>query len=224
MKNIKGDILWGAVLLAWILMLVIPSARNEFLSVTEAHPYLGGFFKFAILASMGDLLGARILKKKWGFPQGFLFKAIIWGIIGLMVTLVFTVFMAGAAAAQLKGLLPFAGNKVFVALFGSVIMNSTFGPMMYIYHKAGDLFVDMMIDKKNGKLPGGPSVKEFVHRVDWHGIVSFSWLTTCIFVWMPCHTIVFLLPGEYRVLASAFLSILLGVIVAISKKSAMSKA
>ncbi len=222
MKNRKGDIIWAGVLFVWILVLIIPSARMVFINITEAHPYMGGFVKFAILASMGDMLGGRILKGEWKFAQGFLYKAIVWGIIGMMVTLVFTVFMAGAAGAQSSGKLPFEGSNLAVAVFGSVIMNATFGPMMYIYHKFGDLFVDLMYEKKMGLLPGGITVKEMVNRIDWYGIVSFSWLKTCIFIWMPCHTIVFLLPSEYRVLASAFLSILLGVIVAISKKNSLN--
>jgi len=54
--------MWGAVLLLWILILAIPTTRIVFIEVTDAHPYMGGFFKFFILASMGDWLGVRILK------------------------------------------------------------------------------------------------------------------------------------------------------------------
>lgn len=214
MKNKKGDFLWGGVLLIWILILVVPTTRTAFIEVTEAHPYIGGFFKFFILASMGDWLGIRILKGEWIIPKGFLLKAVVWGILGMMITLVFTVFTAGAGAAQVAGKLPFAGSKLAQSFFGSTIMNLTFGPMMYIYHKFGDLIIDVSYEKKGSKI----TLKDLVDRVDWYTIVSFSWLKTCIFVWIPCHTIVFLLPPEYRVLASAFLSILLGIIIAISKK------
>ena len=214
MKNRKGDFLWASVLLIWILILIVPATRTTFIEVTEAHPYMGGFFKFFILASMGDWLGVRILKGEWIIPKGFILKAIVWGILGMMITLVFTVFTAGAGAAQAAGKLPFAGSKLAQAFFGSTIMNLTFGPMMYIYHKFGDLIIDVSYEKKGSKI----TVKDLVDRVDWYTIVSFSWLKTCIFVWIPCHTIVFLLPAEYRVLASAFLSILLGIIIAISKK------
>lgn len=214
MKNKKGDFLWGGVLLIWILILVVPTTRIAFIEVTEAHPYMGGFFKFFILASMGDWLGVRILKGEWIIPKGFILKAVVWGILGMMITLVFTVFTAGAGAAQAAGKLPFAGSKLAQSFFGSTIMNLTFGPMMYIYHKFGDLIIDVSYEKKGSKI----TVKDLVDRVDWYTIVSFSWLKTCILIWIPCHTIVFLLPPEYRVLASAFLSILLGIIIAISKK------
>ena len=88
---------------------------------------------------------------------------------------------------------------------------------MYIYHKFGDLFIDLKYEKKGSSV----TVKDLVDRVDWYTTVSFSWLKTCIFIWIPCHTIVFLLPAQYRVLASAFLSILLGILVAVSKKGSM---
>ena len=214
MKNRKGDFLWAAVLLLWILILAIPSTRKVFIETTDAHPYMGGFFKFCILATMGDLLGGRILNGNWVIPKGVVLKAIVWGILGMMITLVFTVFTGGAAVAQTSGKLPFAGSKLAQAFFGSTIMNLTFGPMMYIYHKFGDLFIDLKYEKKGGSI----TIKDLVDRVDWYTLVSFSWLKTCTCIWIPCHTVVFLLPMQYRVLASAFLSILLGILVAVSKK------
>ncbi|SMC91422.1 hypothetical protein [Papillibacter cinnamivorans] len=211
MRNRKGDLLWALVLLVWILILVIPSARTAFIGATEAHPYIGGFVKFAILATMGDLLGARILNKSWVIPRGFVAKACVWGVLGMAITLVFTVYNAGAAAAMAAGRLPFAGNKFALAFFTSFIMNVTFGPMLYMYHKYGDLLVETRIEKVKY------TVKYFVDKIDWYTIVGFSWLKTCLLIWVPLHTIVFLLPAQYRVLASAFLSILLGVLVALTK-------
>lgn len=224
MKNIKGNIIWGFVLLVWILVLVIPTSRTVFLDVTGAHPYIGGFVKFFILATMGDLLGARIIRGEWSIPKGFFFKAVLWGVLGMAITLVFTVFMAGAEIAQASGKLPFAGVTLAQAFFGSLVMNTTFGPMLYIYHKFGDLYIEAKIDKIAEKRKERITVKELVAKVDWNMIVGFFWLKTCVFVWIPAHTIVFLLPVEYRVVASAFLSILLGIIVALSKKSSMKKA
>ena len=207
----------GGGFLFCIIFLAVPETRTTFIEVTDAHPYIGGFFKFFILASMGDWLGIRILKCEWIIPKGFILKAIVWGIIGMMITLVFTVFTEGAGAAQAVGRLPFAGSKLAQAFFGSTIMNLTFGPMMYIYHKFGDLIIDVSYEKKGGKI----TVKDLEGRVDWYTIVSFSWLKTCTCVWIPCNTIVFLLPPEYRVLSSAFLSILLGIIIAVSKKGSI---
>ncbi len=213
MSQKTGDILWGGILALWIIMLAVTESRDIFITVTSSHPYLGGFFKFAILATMGDLLGFRIINKYWKLPQGFIFKTMIWGILGMMITLVFTVFTGGVEAAQEVGRLPWKGNIVALAFFGSAVMNLTFGPMMYVYHNFADLYVDHCIEMKSFKV----RIEVLNSKIDWHTMVSFSWLTTCLWIWIPCHTIVFLLPGEYRVLSSAFLSILLGVLIAFSK-------
>ncbi len=210
----RGDFLWGLALLAWIIILMVPASRTAFVAITDAHPYAGGFVKFAILASMGDLLGARVLKGYWAKPKGLHYRAVIWGIIGMMVTLVFTIFMSGAAAAQAAGRLPFAGSAVAAAFFGSTIMNLTFGPMMMAFHRFTDMYIDTLYEGHNERT----TISKLVDRNDWHSLVEFSWLKTCPFFWIPAHTAVFMLPGQYRVLASAFLSIALGLLLALAKK------
>lgn len=215
----KGDFLWGAALLVWIIILAMPDSRVAFISVTEAHPYLGGFIKFAILASMGDMLGIRVLRGKWIIPKGLFYKAIIWGIIGIMVTLMFTLYMGGAAAAQASGKLPFKGLALAQAFFGSAIMNVTFGPMMMVFHRFADMYIDTKYEKRGSRV----TLKELIAKNDWNSLVEFSWLKTCPFFWIPAHTIVFLLPSQYRVLVSAFLSIALGLLLAIAKKEKVAQ-
>lgn len=210
----KGDFLWGLALLFWIVILVVPASREAFISVTDAHPYIGGFVKFAILATMGDLMGIRIIKGSYSIPKGLFYKSVIWGIIGLMVTLVFTVYMGGTAAAQASGKLPFDGSILAQAFFGSAVMNVTFGPMMMAFHRFTDMYIDARYENKGEKM----TISELIDRNDWHSLVEFSWLKTCPYFWIPAHTAVFLLPGQYRVLASAFLSIALGLLLAIARK------
>lgn len=214
----KGDFLWIFILLLWVVVLVIPETRTVFLKLTEEHPYLAGFVKFAILATMGDLLGKRVKNKSWVIPKGILFRAIVWGCIGMMITLVFTVYIGGVAAAQSSSRLPWEGSVIAQALFGSIIMNITFGPMMMTFHRFSDMFIDLKYQKKGGKV----TLTELITENDWHSLVEFAWLKTCTFFWIPIHTLVFLLPGQYRVLISAFLSIILGLMLAStkSKKSA----
>lgn len=215
----KGDFLWGLALLIWIVVLVVPDTRAAFISATDTHPYIGGFIKFAILATMGDLLGARVLKGEWIIPKGLFYRVIIWGIIGLMVTLVFTVYMGGTAAAQASGRLPFKGSNLAQAFFGSTIMNLTFGPMMMAFHRFTDMYIDAVYEKGRSKV----TISQLVEKNDWHSLVQFSWLKTCPYFWIPAHTVVFLLPGQYRVLVSAFLSIALGLLLAIAKKGKAEK-
>lgn len=210
----KGDFLWVALLLIWVVILVVPTTREAFIGATEAHPYIGGFIKFGILATMGDLLGARILKGDWVIPKGVMYKVIIWGVIGLMVTLVFTVYMGGVAAAQASGKLPFSGSVLAQAFFGSAIMNLTFGPMMMVFHRFTDMYINIKYEKNGEKV----TMSELIDKNDWHSLVEFTWIKTCPFFWIPAHTAVFLLPVQYRVIASAFLSIALGILLTIAKK------
>jgi len=206
-------------LLLWILILVIPASRVMFIRFTDTYPYQGGFAKFAILASMGDLLGIRILKGEWTIPKGLFYKAAVWGIIGIMVTLMFTIYMGGTAAAQVSGKLPFKDSAIAQAFFGSAVMNVTFGPMMMVFHRFTDMYIDTRYEKKGGSV----SLKELIDKNDWNSLVEFTWLKTCPFFWIPAHTIVFLLPSQYRVLVSAFLSIALGLLLALAKKEKSEK-
>lgn len=208
----KGDYIWGASLLIFILFLSLPITREPFMQFTKTHPYLGGFIKFAILATMGDLMGIRLVKGDYYIPSGMIYRAIVWGIIGMMVTLMFSMFMGGASVAQANGLLPFKEQRLAQAFFGSAAMNLTFGPMMMFFHKIMDLFIDTKYEKQQAKL------SNLVDKIDWHSLVEFSWAKTCIFFWIPAHTIVFMLPSQYRVLASAFLSIALGLLLAFAKR------
>lgn len=215
----KGDFLWAGALLVWIAMLAVPGSRNAFITITDLHPYAGGFFKFAVLATMGDLLGIRILKGQWNIPKGLIYRALVWGIIGLMITLLFTVYMSGTIAAQASYRLPFKGSGIAQAFFASSIMNLTFGPAMMAFHRFSELFIDTKYEKNGGKV----TLSELVEKNDWHSLVEFSWVKTCPLFWIPAHTIVFMMPAQYRVLASAFLSIALGLLLAIAKKGKTAK-
>ncbi|WP_419820790.1 hypothetical protein [Anoxybacterium hadale] len=73
------------------------------------HPLPDGLFKFAVLASMGEL-AIRIVVGYWKKPIGVLWRIIVWGIIGMMVTLMFTLFDAGVRSCM-RGYLPFVKGR-----------------------------------------------------------------------------------------------------------------
>jgi hypothetical protein len=211
----KGDFIWIGVLLVFIAILAIPSSREGFINVTEAHPYTGGFIKFAVLATMGDLLGARVSSDYYKKPVGFLQRAVVWGFIGVVTTLALSIFPAGVAFAQGKGMLPLEGSKFFKALFTSMVMNIILSPVIFMFHKFTDTYIDTKYTTEVHKI----TLMEIVNRIDWFTYVNFSLFKTIPFFWIPCHTIVFLFPAEYRVIASAFASIALGLILALANSS-----
>ncbi|MPW25689.1 hypothetical protein GC105_07785 [Alkalibaculum sp. M08DMB] len=217
-KSYTGEIIWTIILALWVFMLLVPVSRNIFIEFTSIHPYISGFIKFLILATLGDLAGNRIINETWAVNTGTLLKGIIWGIIGIMIVLVFTIFNGGVIAAQAASKLPGEGSMFLTALLTSVIMNLTFGPIMFLFHKFCDTYIDMRVVFKEGKI----SIKSVIERIDFYNMISFSFFKTIPLFWIPCHTIVFLLPGVYRVVVSAFLSIALGLLLAVSKKQKSS--
>lgn len=212
----KGDFLWLGIFIGILSLFIIPVSKEVIMEQSAIHPYISGFLTFAILASMGDLLGKRIATGTYILEAGFLLRTLVWGVIGWMVTLVFTVFMSGAAAAQEAGLLPFPKQIIAQAIFGSSIMNLTFAPMMNTFHRVMDEFIEMKYkETEKGKI----SFRRVLGEIDWVTFVTFNWLKVGIFFWIPVHSIVFLLPEEIRVIVAAFSSIALGVILSFAAKN-----
>ncbi len=214
-----GDFLWLAGLGAIVLLLALPDTRQSFVALSTAYPYVMGFAKFAVLATMGELLAQRITAGQWRRPVGITLRAVVWGLLGMVITLMFQVFSAGVVAAIAKGMLPggYSATATFVTAFLiSAVMNLTFAPTFMGLHRITDTYIDLA-DGKLGRL-GQIELKMVISRIDWHGFVSFVVLRTLPLFWIPAHTATFLLPPEYRVLMAAFLSIALGGILAFAKR------
>lgn len=210
----KGDVIWTLVLAILIAILVVPTTHDVFMKFTTIHPYAGGFIKFSILATMGELLAIRIVAGKWSFPKGAIYRAAIWGFLGMAIVLIFDMFGTGVTSAISKGLLPGKGSKFAFAFFTSAIMNLTFAPTMMAFHRITDTFIDSKYEGSS------TNIGDVVRKVDWGGFVSFVIVKTVPIFWIPAHTITFLLPPEYRVLVAAMLSMALGLILAFAKKKA----
>lgn len=218
----KGDILWGAVLLGVIAFLITPATHIMFLTASKASPYLMGFIKFAVLASMGELLAIRLVTGNWKKPKGLFWRAIVWGIIGMTVTLMFVLFDAGVRSCIERGYLPFVEGNGFLttlvtAFFVSAITNLFFGPSFMLFHRITDTWIDLgwgrMLQMRKITL------NEVLDAADLKGFVTFIVCRTIPVFWIPAHTVTFMLPPEYRVLMAAMLSICLGVILGISRKT-----
>ncbi|TEB08560.1 hypothetical protein Psch_02124 [Pelotomaculum schinkii] len=212
-----GDIIWLAILAVIAALLIYPSTHAVFVTLTTAHPYSMGFIKFFILASMGDWLGARIVTGEWVKPKGAIYKSILWGIFGMGITLSFTIFNAGVTAALANGLLPGNGYQIVSAFFTSLIMNITFGVTLMGVHRFTDTYIDL-------SFAGGakPTVDEVIKNMNLDNLIKFVYAKTLPFFWVPAHTIVFMLPPVYRVLAAAALGIALGGILSFAKRKANS--
>ena len=222
----KIDFLWAGILLAIIAFVALPDTRLWFEATTKAHPFIMSFVKYSILATMGELLALRIIVGDWKIPVGFIYRVIIWGLLGMVFVVVFRVFNQGVISAQKAHLLPALeagfGAAFLVSFLTSTLMNLLFAPTFMAFHRVTDTFIDL----GEGKLSKIFNVKlsAVVAKIDWNNFISFVVVKTIPIFWIPAHSITFMLPENYRLLYAAFLSIALGGILAFSKKKATKAA
>ena len=198
-------------------ILIIPASREVFKTLSNTHPYLMGFAKFAVLATAGELLAVRLARKEWTLPSYIWARFIIWGLIGIWITYMMKIFGAGVGALMQSGLLPCPQNaflNTFIkALFISATMNLSFGPTFMALHKCSDTYLDIRATGKR-KI----TLANVIHKVDWEKFASFTLLKTVPLFWIPAHTVTFMLPAEYQVAMAAALSVALGIILNLKRK------
>lgn len=232
----------------WVLILCVAAVLAPFFipatgflksfnSLTANYPFVMSFFKFAVLSTLGEMIGLRIRKGHYnekGF--GIVPRMMVWGFLGMGIAMAMMIFKSGIpvvlgtigswttgraesiqAAQQV-----FAGDlswgKVGVAFCVSVAMNSIFAPVMMTFHKMTDHHI----------LATGGTVRGLLSRMDYATTLkSLDWDTQWNFVfkktiplfWFPAHTITFLLPAGMQVLFAAVLGVALGVILALANNN-----
>jgi hypothetical protein len=230
----RSDILFAFCLLAIFVPFFVSDALYTFYKDFNASfPFLISFIKFAILASMGELLGLRIRHGKY-YEKGFgiIPRAIVWGILGVSIKMAFIIFGEGAPMMlQVLGLqfpvsppsailkqdffATFSGLQLLSAFAVSVTMNVFFAPIFMTFHKITDTHI--LANGGSWKclfkpIPFGKILKEMNWKVQWNFVI----MKTIPFFWIPAQTINFLLPPEVRILVAALLGIVLGVILSIA--------
>jgi len=221
----KSDIYFLLVVLVIFLPFFISEPLySAYSSMNAGHPFMIGFLKFAILATMGESLGLRLREGVYNKPGfGLVPRAIVWGFLGITIVAAFKIFSAGGpallkvigiqgAAESLSG--PMSWLRILTAFTISVTLNTIFAPVMMTMHKITDTHITR----------NGGSVTALLKPIDMGGIMSnldwkvqwnFIFKKTIPFFWFPAHTITFLLPVQFQVLFAALLGVALGVILAI---------
>lgn len=216
----KNDIVAaGVCAAAFGGLLAAPGALDGFIRLTAAHPYAMSFIKFAVLATFGECIALRISTGVYNRPGfGLVPKAVVWGFLGMLINVAFTVYGGGTPRllAGLGLLSPDAagfGARLLTAFAVSVLLNSLFAPVLMLAHKLTDLH----IAAGGGTLSGlcrRPDVAALLRAVDWNVMWGFVLKKTIPLFWIPAHTITFMLPVHFRVLFAALLGVALGVILA----------
>ena len=198
------------VLVCFLPFFLSDAVYDAYKQFNASHGMVMSFIKFAILSTLGEVIGLRIstgVYHRSGF--GILPRAFVWGLLGLGINMAFVVFSAGVPAfasylgvQDASGIMsgPFSLDKVLLALAISVTMNTIFGPVFMTLHKV--------------PIPMGKILQGLNWKVQW----GFVFKKTIPFFWFPAHTITFLLPGDARVLFAALLGVVLGIFLAVAAR------
>ncbi|MBD3166964.1 hypothetical protein GF324_10220 [bacterium] len=167
-----------------------------YVQAVKTHPIISSAIQVAILGTIGELLAGRIRLGRWYLfgpgPWRLLAKIVVWGFLGITFKYAFTGFFGFVAAIADKGIWPAVeGRLLWRALSASVFTNILFGPMMMLFHR----WTDNWIESK---------------EMDWPSLQKAWW--TLIWFWIPAHTVTFILPDHFRVGLAALWAIVLGVI------------
>lgn len=194
------------------ISLIFVVTREFFLSFAKEYKLAGGFIKFFFLASIGDFISIRLRTKQWSLPKNILLKATVWGLIGIVIVLIFGIFSSGVDALQASSILPFKDSNLARAFFISLIMNATFAPTMMAFHRITDTYLDAKYDKRELRFI------DTVSEIDWTSFFKIVIVRTIPLFWIPAHTITFILPTEYQVIFAAILGIFLGLLLGLFGK------
>ena len=217
LQNKSKATLWlplyvALTIIGFAVILILPQSREVFKSLSASHPYIMGFFKFALLATAGELIASSIRAGKANVPVKIIARFIIWGLIGVWITFMMKVFSSAASTLMAQGVIPGKENTFLRALYTSVFMNTSFGPTFMAFHKCTDQWLLLKHEKADS------SLSNVIKSIDWTNFVSFTIFKTVPLFWIPAHTVTFMLPGQYQVMMAAALSLVLGLILSLSSK------
>jgi len=217
-----------AVLALFLPFALIDPLYAWYNSFNAEHGMVMSFLKFAILSTMGEMLGCRISTGKYVTPSfGILPRMVIWGFLGMGINMAMIIFSKGTPmflefmgfenASTLLAAESFSMDKLWVALSVSVAMNTIFAPVFMTFHKITDAHIAEFGGSLKALVTPIPMARRFA-ELNWNVQWGFVFKKTIPFFWYPAHTVTFLLPPEQRVLFAALLGIVLGVLLAVASK------
>ena len=227
----RSDLIVIICVLVVLVPFFIPATGfyDVFNTATEKLPFVMAFFKFAILATFGEMLALRIRKGCW-YEKGFgvLPRMMVWGFLGICIAMAMVIFKTGVPrfmeilAGSEKGSLAavfgesaFSWGKLGIAFAVSVLMNTIFAPVMMTFHKCTDIHI-----LKNGGTVRGllrpMKMAECLKAINWDVQWGLVFKKTIPLFWYPAHTITFILPANLQVLFAALLGVALGLILALA--------
>lgn len=222
----RSDFYFIGILIVLFLPFILSDQLFYFYKdFNHAHGLITSFIKFALLATLGETLGARIRTGQYIHKYfGIIPRMLAWGFIGITVKMSFIIFSVGTpafleyagypnASEALSGSMDW--DKVFVAFSTSVALNIIYAPVMMTFHKITDMHIHYYKGRLKALISPIDFRKIFV-ILNWSVQWNFVFKKTIPLFWIPAHTITFLLNPDYQVLFAAFLSVVLGAILAVA--------
>lgn len=219
----RSDIFFAVGIIALFLPFVLIAPVYEtYKSFNAEHGLVTSFVKFAILATLGEMLGLRIKTGMYNKPGfGVWPRAMVWGFLGITIYAAFVIFATGVPNfIKYLGIEVNNANlygKITLAFAISFFMNLIYAPVMMTLHKITDMHI-LANEGKLSKFFSSFPMGEYMKTLDWHTQWHFVFKKTIPFFWIPAHTITFLLPAGFRVLFAALLGIALGVLLSVAGK------
>ena len=224
----KRKDLWFALLVLALFLpfFLSPALYNLYRSFNASHGMVMSFVKFALLSTLGEMLGHRLSTGAYTSPTfGVAPRMVVWGLLGMAINMAMIIFskgtplfleqmgMSNAVEAFLSP--EFSWEKLVVALSVSVAMNTIFAPLFMTFHKVTDAHIAALGGSLRALITPIP-MAERLASIDWQRQWGFVFKRTIPLFWYPAHTITFLLAPDYRVLFAALLGVVLGVLLSLS--------
>lgn len=171
-----------------------------YLEWVRANPLMSAAIQFAILGTLGEIASISLKNKRLSLPctiPELLGKILAWALLGIIIKYGFAGMKGFTRALIDHNLLPdfFSGGFGW-ALAVSVLTNIFFGPQMMFFHRLEDNII--------------------LRRWSFKGLTYAWW--TLLWFWIPAHTLTFSLPVDYQIGLAALWSVVLGIIMGLTKK------
>lgn len=164
------------------------------------NPLLSAAIQFAVLGTLGEVISASLQSRRPALPctpLQLLGKVFAWALLGVIIKYGFAGMKGFTSALLEHNMLPaLFASGVGWAFAVSVLTNVFFGPQMMAFHRVEDNLI--------------------LGRRGFAGITT-AW-KTLIWFWIPAHTVTFSLPVDYQIGLAALWSLVLGIIMGLTKK------
>ena len=226
-----GDFICPAVLAALPAM-VFWGGLQDLRTLAAAHPQAVGFGIFAVLGGAAEAWGLRLAGRGYPGPARLIMSALLWGLHGLLASVLYWVINAGVFLSQGLDILPGGGYvtnanpfKAFFSsffftgpFFTSLIVCLTLNPVLLALQRLVLTFWDFRSDKGRW-----PSLGLASWKADWPAFIHYQ-LTGVLLIRVPLMTVVFMLPANLWLVTAAWAWALITVLEGLSGRKERRKA